>query len=109
MLIDFKAIETTETPNMLGGEGTILMHRHLDELGKIMTVTVKPGCSIGAHTHTTSYEVCYCLSGHAKFICEGVEERMAPGLAHYCPKGQNHTCINDTNEDYVMLCVVPNC
>lgn len=108
MIIDFKALEKEAMPNMLGGEGTVYMRRHLDDAGKIMLARVQPGCSIGEHTHSTSYEVCYCISGSAKFICDGVEERMAPGLAHYCPYGHTHTCINDTDEDFVMYCVVAN-
>ena len=109
MLLDLKNIEVTEVPNMLGGDGTTLLNRYMDDAGKIMFATLKPGCSIGMHTHSTSYEVCYCLSGNAKFVNgDGSEERMAPGLVHYCPFGQAHTCINDTDKDYVMYCVVAN-
>lgn len=106
MIVDFSKLETSTQDNMLGGEGTIYMERYMDDLGKIMVVTVHPGCSIGEHTHAANYEVCYGLKGSAKAIYDGVEERITPGVAHYCPKGHSHTVINDTNEDFQMYCVV---
>ena len=107
MIIDFNAMEPNMTPNMLGGEGTIEVKSFLDDAGKILMITVHPGCSIGEHTHVLNYEVCHCLKGSAKVIYDHtVEERMVPGASYYCPKGHSHTVINDTDEDMVMFCVV---
>ena len=108
MTIDFTKLEKTAIENMLGGKGTIYMRRHMDDAGKIMVVRVEPGCSIGEHTHTTSEEVCYVLSGTAKTICDGVEETMVPGVAYYCPQGHTHTVFNDGTEAMTMYCVVSN-
>ena len=106
MIIDFNAMEPNMTPNMLGGEGTIEVKSFLDDAGKILMITVHPGCSIGEHTHTTSEEIVYVLSGKGKTIQDGVEEPLEPGKAYYCPKGHTHTVINNGTEPMMMYWVV---
>ena len=46
---------------------------------KIMRSVLAPGASIGLHTHETSSEVMYFLSGTGKVLYDGVWEPVAPG------------------------------
>ena len=69
---------------------------------------LKPGCSIGLHTHNTSSEIIYVLSGKGKVVNLDVTERVGPGDCHYCKKGESHTFINDGDEDVEFFAVVCN-
>ena len=107
MLIDFNQISETIIPNMRGGEGQVAAHMYTDGNNKIMHCLLAPGCSIGLHTHETSSEVFYILSGTGKVLCDGVYEPLAPGSVHYCPKGHEHSLINDSDSDLILFAVVP--
>ena len=71
MLIDFSKMEETVIPSFLGGEGALLAKMRTDELGKILHGVLEPGSSIGLHTHETSSEIIYILSGTGKVIYDG--------------------------------------
>ena len=104
MLIDFSAVETQVIPNFLGGEGEIHAQMHADGLNRILP----PGSSIGWHTHETSSEIVYILSGTGKVKVEGGEEPLKAGDCHYCPKGQAHSLINNSGGPLEFFAVVPN-
>lgn len=108
MRIAFNEIEETILEHFFGGEGRVIARMYVDPMGnKIMRGRMEPGCSIGLHRHTENMEVIFVESGSAKAICDGVEERLGPGDCHYCPKGSEHTVINDGIEDFVYRAVVP--
>ena len=107
MLINFDAMEETVPPGFLGGEGTLRARRWTDELGKIMRGTLDPGSSIGLHTHETSSETIYILSGTGKVLYDGAYTPLAAGDCHYCPKGHAHSLINDGGENLEFFAVVP--
>lgn len=108
MKIDFEAIELTEFPHFLGGEGTFRARQRIDGLGKILRGTLEPGSSIGLHTHTTNSETIYILSGTGRVLYDGGYETVGPGDCHYCPKGHAHSLINDGSEPLEIFAVVPN-
>lgn len=107
MLIHFDAMETAVIPHMRGGEKEVSAQMYSDSLGKIMRGRLIPGASIGLHTHETSSEVIYILSGTGKVLCDGVYEPLAAGSCHYCPKGHEHSLINDSRGDLCFFAVVP--
>ena len=107
MLIDFSAVETQVIPNFLGGEGEIHAQMHADGLNRILHGILPPGSSIGYHTHETSSEIVYILSGAGKVKVEGGEEPLKAGDCHYCPKGQAHSLINNSDGDLEFFAVVP--
>ena len=107
MIIDFNAMEETILHHFKGGEGDTIARLYTDELGKIMAGMLKPGCSIGLHTHDTSSEVIYILRGKAFFLYDDGTEETAAGGCHYCPKGHSHSMINRSDEDLVYFAVVP--
>lgn len=102
-------ISVTELPNFRGGEKVTRAKVFADELNRIMVRGVlEPGASIGYHTHDAGSEIIHIISGRGKALYDGVEERLAPGDCHYCPKGHSHSVINDGSEDLVFFAVIPN-
>lgn len=107
MLLDFDRIPETVIPNMRGGEGQAVMRMHTDANNKIMRGLLAPGCTIGLHTHDASSEIICILSGTGKVLYDGEYEPLAAGSVHYCPKGHEHSLINDSGGDLTFFAVVP--
>lgn len=107
MLLDFNAMNETVIPRFLDGEGTVRAKMRVDELGKIMRGALEPHSSIGYHTHETSSEIIYILSGTGRVKYDDTEEPLKPGDCHYCPKGHSHSLINDTDGLLEFFAVVP--
>jgi quercetin dioxygenase-like cupin family protein len=107
MIIDFSKIDEKIIPEFKGGKKDTAAKMYVDELGKIMKGRLVPGASIGMHTHDTSSEIIYILSGKADFLFDDKTEEAAAGSCHYCPKGHRHSMINNGNEDLIFFAVVP--
>ena len=107
MKIDFSAMEEQMIPKFKGGEKETAARMFTDANGKIMRGRLIPGASIGLHTHETSSEIVYILSGRGRALYDGGSEELAPGDCHYCPKGHSHSLINDGMEDLCFFAVVP--
>ena len=108
MNIDFSTIPESVIPHMRGGEKEVRAHMFSDELGKIMKGRLIPGASIGLHTHETSSEIIYILSGTGKVKYDDGEETVKAGQCHYCPRGHSHSLINDSDSPLEFFAVVPN-
>ena len=106
-MIDFNKIEETTLHNFYGGEGDAFFKMAVDDKNKIIKGRLPVGASIGLHTHETSSEIIFILSGTGKQIIDGEEEILKAGDCHYCKKGQSHTFINIGNDDLVFYAVVP--
>lgn len=78
----------------------------MDEQGKIIPTTIHAGGSIGLHTHETSDDINYILSGTGKAICDGKEELLRAGTCHICKKGSEHSITNTGDGNLAMLTVV---
>lgn len=107
MKIRFEDIKEEIIPNFRGGEKETIAKMFVDDNNRIMHGKLVPGASIGMHTHDTSSEIIYFLSGSGKTVTDGVEERYTVGECHYCPKGSTHTLINDSDEDLIFFAVIP--
>lgn len=107
-MINFDKIDITELPEFNGGTGTVKGRIFQNEHMKIMKAELEKGCSIGFHTHLTSCEVVYVISGRAKCRIADQTEYVKEGECHYCPKGVSHSIANENDEPLIMLCVVPN-
>ncbi len=107
MIIDFNKIDEKVMPNFHKGEKELSTKMYTDENNKIMNGKLVPGASIGLHTHETSSEIIYILSGTGKVLYNGEYEEVRQGLCHYCPKGHTHSLINDSNDDLIFFAVVP--
>ena len=107
MLIDFSTLEEQKIPHFRGGEKVTTARMFVDPLGKIMSGSLEPGASIGMHTHETSSEIIYILSGTGKILYDDGCETLGPGSCHYCPKGHAHSLINDSDGELEFFAVVP--
>ena len=107
MLIDFSTLEEQKIPHFRNGEKVTTIRMFTDPLGKVMSGSLEPGASIGMHTHETSSEVIYILSGDGKVICDGETEIVHAGSCHFCPKGHTHSLINDSGADLTFFAVIP--
>ena len=107
MLLNFDQIEEKVIPKMRGGEGEMITRMFVNEDTKIMRGRLTPGCTIGLHVHETDSEMICVLSGTGKVLCDGEYEPLAAGSVHYCPKGHEHSLINDGTEDLEILAMIP--
>ncbi len=89
------------------GVGNTYLRMFEDSLGKVLLGRLEPGASIGLHSHDTSSEVILILSGKGKALCNGSMETLDAGDCHYCPKGQSHSLMNQSEEELVFFAVVP--
>lgn len=107
MIIDFHSMEETVMPNFLDGEGALRAKMFVDERNRILHGVLEPDCSIGYHTHETSSEIIYILSGTGVVKVEDGEEPVKAGQCHYCPKGHAHSLINNSEGLLEFFAVVP--
>lgn len=106
MQIDFESMENTVIPNFKNGEGTVEAKMFYDGNARIMLSRIRPGSSIGFHTHDINSEVIFIVSGIGKAVWNGEEQILKAGSCHYCPKGTSHTLINTGDDDLVMYAAV---
>lgn len=106
MLIVFNEKEEVTIPGMNGGTGLMTAKMYMDEGGKIIPCSIHKGGSIGLHTHTTSDDINYVISGMGKAVCDGEEEILTAGCCHICKKGSQHSIINTGEDNLVLLTVV---
>lgn len=108
MLFEYDKMPENIIPNFKGGEKEAFTKMYYDDKNRIFQGRLKPGASIGLHSHETDCEIVYVISGTGIVMMDGVREDLRPGVCHYCPKGHTHTMINNgTDEDLVIFAVVP--
>lgn len=103
MIIDFKSLNEDIIPNFKGGEKQFNIRQFNDPLNKIGIGTLELGASVGLHTHTDSCEIIYVISGSGTATHNGTTEKLYPGVCHYCPKGDSHSIVNDSNEPLIFF------
>jgi quercetin dioxygenase-like cupin family protein len=57
-----------------------------------------PGGMVPEHKHDTEEEVNFILAGRGKFVAEGKEFALEPGVCVYIPAGIPHQIINNGDE-----------
>lgn len=107
MRIDFDYSGWIEIPHMNGGTGSVFASMTMTENTRIILTRIPPGSSIGMHTQDSGDDVNYVLEGKGKAICDGKEEMLEPGICHVCPKGSEHSIINDGVMDLILFSTVP--
>lgn len=106
MLVDFNRIEEISISKMNGGTGELSAKLYRDAYGKVILCRIHASSSIGLHSHETSDDINYVLSGTGVAVCDGKEERISEGICHICRKGSEHSIINTGEEDLILLTVV---
>lgn len=107
MKINFNEIKEKPMPGFNGGNGTTFLRMFADAKEKILFARLEPGASVGLHSHMTSSEVIFILSGEGRVLYDGTMEDLGPGDCHYCPMGHSHSLINQGKEELVFWAVVP--
>ena len=107
MLIKLNEMEEKELKAFYGGEGALCAKLYTDGQNKILRGRLAVGSTVGLHTHETSAEIIFILSGKGNSVCDGKEEFLSAGDCHYCPKGSEHCLINAGEEDLIFYAVVP--
>ncbi len=70
---------------------------------KFQIVKFKPGTSIKPHHHKKSTEVFYIRSGNGAVKINGKKFRCKPDDRFLCERGDTHSFINDTKQDFIIL------
>ena len=107
MNIDFGSMNPDIKEDFKGGSGKLGMKASDDGNVRIMELMLEPGASIGMHTHEGDCEIVYILSGTGKAVYDGGEEKLEPGICHYCPEGHSHSIMNDGSSELRFFAVVP--
>ena len=58
-----------------------------DGMGRILTLTLPVGSSIGLHTHEGNCEIIHVLSGSGVCHDDGQDVALRAGMTHYCRRG----------------------
>lgn len=109
MILDFHSLSPAVVPHFKGGEGEAQVRTAIsDGMGRILTLTLPVGSSIGLHTHTGNCEVIYILSGSGQCIDDDTQYPVAAGMCHYCPEGHTHSIVNTGDTPLELLGVLPH-
>ncbi|MCL2707873.1 MAG: cupin domain-containing protein [Defluviitaleaceae bacterium] len=97
---------------MRGGEGSVIIEHLLDKDGLCQKgrlyarVVLKPGCSIGYHTHEGETETYYIMKGTASYNDNGAETTLTVGDVAYTPDGCGHGVKNGGTVDLEMIALI---
>ena len=107
-----KDLQRLQRENLRGGHGPVateIVYKADEMLGKATLfnrLTVKPGSTIGGHTHETDAEIYYVLSGEVVANDDGAEVIMGAGDAMFTGGGGYHALENRSGSDAVILAIV---
>ena len=107
MVIKFDEAGWKPEENFKGGEGTVYMNMVNDGLNKILLMKIPAGCSTGLHKHEGSSEIIYILEGEGKTWQDGALVPVSAGMSAYCPEGEQHQMVNDSDKDLIFFAVIP--
>lgn len=109
MTLDFNAVDPTVVPHFKGGAGEAHVRTAVaDGMGRILTLTLPAGSSIGLHTHTGNCEIIHVLSGCGVCHDDGMDVPLTAGMTHYCPEGHTHGIDNTGDAPLVLLGILPD-
>ena len=108
MLLDFDKLTAQTVPHFKGGQGEALVRTAVqDGMGRILTLTLPSGSSIGLHTHQGNCEIIHVLSGSGVCHDDGTDVALRAGMTHYSPEGHTHGIDNTGSEPLTLLAVLP--
>lgn len=106
MVINFEQIEEVKLQNFKGGEKLFFAKRFPVDGNIVMYDRLKPGASIGMHTHENDCEFIYILEGDGNVLYDDKSEDVHIGECHYCPQGHAHSLRNNGENDLMFFAVV---
>ena len=111
MLIKRNEMKTGVKEKMRGGEGkTELVHlvdcENEKNIRMLAEITLKPGCSIGSHSHENETEYFLILSGEGIVNDNGTEKPVKSGDAVITGNGASHSLRNNGSVPLVLHAVI---
>ena len=104
MMLDFDKLDAQVVPHFKGGQGESHVRTAVqDGMGRILTLTLPAGSSIGLHTHQGNCEIIHVLSGSGVCHDDGTDVAISAGMTHYCPEGHTHGIDNTGADELVLL------
>ena len=100
---------TEKIENMIVGDGVVSICNILEKgeykgsARLLGTITLEPGCSIGAHVHENEEEVFYIIEGTATYNDNGKTEILKKGDSCICLSGETHSIANREAEGALVL------
>lgn len=96
---------------MRGGKGSVeILHiekENLPEKGRLFAkLTISPGSSIGAHTHTGEAELFYFLQGEGVVTDDAARIPVRAGDAMTTLSGHAHSVENTGTQDLVLIAAI---
>ena len=100
--------------HMKGGNGTVevipsvLTGEYESPAKVIARLILKPGCSLGSHTHEGEEEIITVLKGTATYNDNGTQKTVTAGDVCICLNGQTHSIANASDTETLELFAVIN-
>lgn len=97
---------------MKGGTGATEVIRVLEAgeyesgIKLIAKLILRPGCSLGYHTHQGEEEIIHILSGTARYNDDGEETTLYPGDSCVCLSSHGHSIACAGEEPLVVYAVI---
>lgn len=98
--------------HMKDGKGTVEVIRVLDAgeyespIKLIARLVLRPGCSLGYHTHEGEEEIIHVLKGCAVYNDDGAESVLQAGDSCVCFSGHGHSIACAGNEPLEVYAVI---
>lgn len=109
MMLEFDKLDAQVVPHFKGGQGEAHVRTAVqDGMGRILTLTLPVGSSIGLHTHQGNCEIIHVLSGSGVCHDDGTDVAISAGMTHYCPEGHTHGIDNTGTDELVLLGILPD-
>ena len=106
-------MEVTYQKNPCGGKGELKLEHILsgaemkDKCGLYARVTMRPGDSVGYHTHHGDGECYFILSGEGVYDDNGTKRTVKAGDVTWTPDGSSHGLENTSGtEDLVFIALI---
>ena len=105
-------MKTESRENMRGGDGVVSITNILEKgeykgAARLLgTITLEPGCSIGAHVHENEEEIFYIIKGTATYDDNGEICTLNEGDSCLCLGGEKHSIANRMTEGNVEVFAV---
>ena len=104
--ISFTTMEEKVFRNFKGGRKEVSARMYSDSLNRMMQGHIKPGASIGMHTHDSDSEIVFITKGSGYAVYDGTIVTLREGDVHYCRKGHSHMIVNDGRTDIEFYSVI---
>lgn len=112
MLRSARDVQTVHVEKMKGGKGSLAISHLLQEgefcgKGRLFSRSVlKPGASVGVHTHTDDFEVYYFIKGSGMYADNDKSYPVGPGDVTICHDGDSHGVENTGTEDLEFIALI---